>query len=47
MEQEMYLEYMEEIGVDSSDRLMKSLNEFAKLEEFTDLHKQFKSILSN
>lgn len=30
----MYLEYMNEIGEESSDRMMKSLDEFAKLDEF-------------
>ncbi len=42
MEQEMYAEYMSEMGVESSDRMLRSLEEFAKLEEFNDLHKQFR-----
>lgn len=38
MEQEMYLEYMDEIGVDSSQRMLKSLEEFAKIDEYKQLH---------
>ncbi|CDW88904.1 UNKNOWN [Stylonychia lemnae] len=45
MEQEMYLEYMDEIGVPSSERMMKSLDEFAKMDEFKQLHKQFQDIM--
>lgn len=47
MEQEMYAEYMSEMGVESSDRMLKSLEEFAKLDEFNDLHKQFRTIISS
>ena len=43
----MYSEYMQEMGVESSDRMLKSLEEFAKFEEFNDLHKQFKNIISS
>lgn len=45
MEQEMYAEYMSEMGVESSDRMLKNLEEFAKLEEFNELHKQFRDII--
>jgi len=37
----MYLEYMDEIGVESSERMLKSLEEFSKIDEFKLLHKQF------
>eukprot|EP00347_Sterkiella_histriomuscorum_P021756 403332873 len=46
MEQEMYLEYMDEIGVDSSQRMLKSLEEFSKIDEYKQLHKQFQDIMS-
>lgn len=43
----MYAEYMSEMGVESSDRMLRSLEEFAKLEEFNDLHKQFRQIIKS
>ena len=33
----MFIEYMNEKGVDSSERLMNSLEAFAKLDEFDEL----------
>lgn len=47
IEKEMYLDYMEEMGVSSSDRMIKSLNEFGKIDEFIDLHKSFKNIIDS
>ena len=46
MEKEMYLEYMDEIGVDSTMRMVKSLEEFAKVDEYSQLHSEFQSIMS-
>jgi hypothetical protein len=34
MEQELYLEHMQELGHESAERMQKSLEEFAKLDEF-------------
>ena len=34
------------MGVESSDRMMKSLDEFAKLDEFTDFHNHFRKIVT-
>ena len=45
MEMELYCEYMEEMGVESAARMMKSLDEFAKIEEFTELHKMFEDVM--
>ena len=41
----MFIEYMNEKGVDSSERLMNSLEAFAKLDEFDELEQQFKKIM--
>ena len=45
METELYLEYMTEMGISSADRMMKSLDEFAKMDEFTQLHNQFEGMM--
>ena len=37
MERDLYLEFMEDKGQESQQRMMKSLDEFAKLEEFESL----------
>ena len=47
MEREMFLEYMNEKGQDSQQRLLESLEQFAKLDEFDDLQKQFTQIMIN
>ena len=46
MERELYLDYMEEKGEEAQSRMMKSLDEFAKLDEFETLKDRFTSILS-
>lgn len=46
MERELYLDFMQEKGLESQQRMMKSLDEFAKLDEFTQLKKQFTDLLS-
>jgi hypothetical protein len=47
MEKELYLDYMESIGVESSDRMQKSLSEFAELKEFDELQKRFSEIITH
>ena len=47
MEREMFLEYMNEKGQDSQQRLLESLEQFAKFDEFDDLQKQFTQIMIN
>lgn len=47
MEKELYLDYMESIGVESSERMQKSLNEFAELKEFDELQKKFNQIIND
>ena len=47
MEKELYLEFMEDSGVDSSQRMMKALEDFAKMDEFNELHSQFKGIMQD
>lgn len=37
---------MDEIGVESSERMLKSLEEFSKIDEFKLLHKQFQDIMN-
>jgi hypothetical protein len=37
MERDLYLDFMEEKGQESQQRMMKSLDEFAKMDEFTQL----------
>ncbi len=45
MEKELYLDFMQEKGLESQERMMKSLDEFAKMDEFDKLRKQFTGIL--
>ena len=37
VERELYLDYMMDKGQESQDRMMKSLDEFARLDEFETL----------
>jgi hypothetical protein len=37
MERDLYLDFMEDKGQESQQRMMKSLDEFAKLDEFESL----------
>jgi hypothetical protein len=37
MERELYLDFMQEKGLESQERMMKSLDEFAKMDEFDNL----------
>jgi hypothetical protein len=37
VERELYIDYMEEKGEEAQQRVMKSLDEFAKLDEFESL----------
>ena len=46
VERELYLEYMMDKGQESQDRMMKSLEEFARLDEFETLKTQFTDILA-
>ena len=46
MERELYLDFMQEKGLESQQRMMNSLEDFAKLDEFTSLKKQFTDMLS-
>lgn len=46
MERELYLEFMQEKGMESQQRVMNSLEDFAKLEEFTSIKQQFTDMLS-
>ena len=39
MERELYLDFMQEKGLESQQRMMNSLEDFAKLDEFTSLKK--------
>jgi hypothetical protein len=45
MELEIYVDYMEGMGVESADRMRKSLDEFAKFDEFDLLQKKFGKIV--
>jgi hypothetical protein len=47
MEKELYLDFMTDKGMESQERMMKSLDEFAKMEEFESLHKQFTGVLAS
>ena len=46
MERDLYLDFMQEKGQESQQRMMKSLDEFAKMDEFTQLKQQFTDLLS-
>lgn len=46
MERDLYLDFMADKGEEAQTRMMKSLDEFAKMDEFKSLHKQFTGILS-
>jgi hypothetical protein len=46
MERDLYLDFMQEKGLESQTRMMKSLEEFAKLEEFEVLKNKFTKIMS-
>jgi hypothetical protein len=46
MERELYLEFMQDKGEESQARMMKSLDEFAKLDEFSSLKDKFTQVLS-
>ncbi len=39
MEKELYVEFMNDQGIESSERMMNALEDFAKMDEFNDLHK--------
>ena len=41
MDRELYLEYMDDIGSASADRMLKGLEDFAKMDGFDNLHQQF------
>jgi hypothetical protein len=45
MERSLYLDFMEDKGLESQERMMKSLDEFAKLEEFDQLKRQISGVL--
>lgn len=47
MELELYIEYMEGLGMESTERMRKSLDEFAKLDEFMELKKKFVKIIGD
>lgn len=47
MEIELYIEYMEGLGIESSERMRKSLDEFAKMDEFKVLQKKFGQIVAD
>lgn len=47
MELELYIEYMEGLGVESTERMRKSLDEFAKMDEFMELKKKFVKIIGD
>ena len=46
MERELYLDFMLEKGLESQARMMKSLDEFAKMDEFDSLKTQLTDMLS-
>ena len=46
MERELYLDFMQEKGEEAQARVMRSLEDFAKLDEFDSLKKQFTNILA-
>lgn len=41
----MFVEYLNQKGVDAQQRFMESLEDFARFDEFDDLRKQFYQIL--
>ena len=45
MERDLYLDFMEDKGQESQQRMMKSLDEFAKMDEFESLKAQFTDIM--
>ena len=45
MDRELYLEYMDDIGSASADRMLKGLEDFAKMDGFDNLHQQFQDII--
>ena len=45
MELDLYIDYMEGLGIESAERMRKSLDEFSKVEEFEVLHKKFGKIV--
>lgn len=45
LEREMFIEYMDEKGVDAQERLLQSLEDFAKFDEFEGLQKRFREIM--
>ena len=47
MERDLYLDFMQDKGMLSSDRMIKSLDEFSNMEEFDKLHKQFAGMMSD
>jgi len=47
MERELYLDFMMEKGLESQTRMMKSLDEFAKMDEFDSLKTQLTGMLSD
>ena len=46
MERDLYLDFMQEKGEESQARMMKSLDEFSKMEEFESMQKQMTGILA-